>query len=96
VVIGYLARDDDNDASTSDNNNLLLFTLDTSSPNGTTGVHLSHCSLLVEARAKTRWPCLYNNQTNAVAMMIPWFHVGGMSLGLAVMLAPGELGLSRE
>mmetsp|Transcript_23174 Transcript_23174/g.41394 ORF Transcript_23174/g.41394 Transcript_23174/m.41394 type:complete len:748 (-) Transcript_23174:39-2282(-) len=85
-----ITRDDDDDA-TSDDDALLLFTSGTSSPNGAKGVRLSHRSLIVQARAKTHWPCLYDDRTNVVATTVPWFHVGGMSSALAVMLAGGSL-----
>jgi len=70
---------------------LILFTSGTSSPNGAKGVRLSHRSLLIQAYAKTQLPCCYDHQTNVVATTVPWFHVGGMSSALAVMLAGGCL-----
>lgn len=84
-------------SQTSPNNNLsnenaiLLFTSGTSSPNGAKGVLLSHTSLYIQSYAKTQYPCYYNVQTNMVATTVPWYHVGGLSSALAVVLAGGTL-----
>eukprot|EP00571_Detonula_confervacea_P003692 CAMPEP_0172316188 /NCGR_PEP_ID=MMETSP1058-20130122/27500_1 /TAXON_ID=83371 /ORGANISM="Detonula confervacea, Strain CCMP 353" /LENGTH=749 /DNA_ID=CAMNT_0013030445 /DNA_START=159 /DNA_END=2408 /DNA_ORIENTATION=+ len=82
---------DHNDA-TSNTDALLLFTSGTSSPTGgAKGVRLSHRSLLVQAHAKTQQPCMYNDRTSVVATTVPWFHVGGVSSALAVILGGGCL-----
>lgn len=79
-------------ASSNNTDALLLFTSGTSSPTGgAKGVRLSHQSLIVQAHAKTQQPCMYNEQTNVVATTVPWFHVGGMSSALAVILGGGCL-----
>ena len=70
---------------------LILFTSGTSSPSGAKGVCLSHNSLLVQAMAKLCPPCSYENKTNMVATTVPFFHVGGISSALAVVMAGGTL-----
>jgi acyl-CoA synthetase (AMP-forming)/AMP-acid ligase II len=70
---------------------LILFTSGTSSPNGAKGVRLSHRSLFIQAHAKTCAPCNYDSQSRVVATTVPWFHVGGISSALAVVLGGGCL-----
>lgn len=70
---------------------LILFTSGTSSPSGAKGVCLSHNSLLVQAMAKLCPPCSYDAQTNMVATTVPFFHVGGISSALAIVMAGGTL-----
>lgn len=77
--------------SSSKNDALILFTSGTSSPKGAKGVRLSHCSLLVQAIAKTQPPCHYDSRTRMVATTVPWFHVGGISSALAVLWCGGCL-----
>lgn len=75
----------------SDSDALILFTSGTSSPNGAKGVRLSHRSLFVQAHAKTCPPCNYDSYSRVVATTVPWFHVGGISSALAVVLGGGCL-----
>eukprot|EP00985_Skeletonema_marinoi_P014607 scaffold7421_cov120-Skeletonema_marinoi.AAC.2 len=75
----------------SDSDALILFTSGTSSPNGAKGVRLSHRSLFIQAHAKTCPPCNYDSQSRVVASTVPWFHVGGISSALAVVLGGGCL-----
>ena len=75
----------------SDLDALILFTSGTSSPNGAKGVRLSHRSLFIQAHAKTCPPCNYDSQSRVVATTVPWFHVGGISSALAVVLGGGCL-----
>jgi len=70
---------------------LILFTSGTSSSFGAKGVRLSHNSLTVQAMAKLCPPCSYDAQTNMVASTVPFFHVGGISSALAVVMAGGTL-----
>mmetsp|Transcript_30308 Transcript_30308/g.90286 ORF Transcript_30308/g.90286 Transcript_30308/m.90286 type:complete len:861 (-) Transcript_30308:36-2618(-) len=85
-------------ASSSDDDALLLFTSGTSSSSsalsgggGAKGVRLSHASLVVQSMAKLCPPCSYDSDTNIVASTVPFFHVGGLSSALAVVLAGGTL-----
>ena len=75
----------------SDLDALILFTSGTSSPNGAKGVRLSHRSLFIQAHAKTCPPCNYDSHSRVVATTVPWFHVGGISSALAVVLGGGCL-----
>ena len=70
---------------------IILFTSGTSSSAGAKGVRLSHNSLTVQAMAKLCPPCSYDEQTNMVATTVPFFHVGGISSALAVIMAGGTL-----
>lgn len=83
--------DQSNRAKISDSDALILFTSGTSSPNGAKGVRLSHRSLFIQAHAKTCPPCNYNSHSRVVATTVPWFHVGGISSALAVVLGGGCL-----
>ena len=76
---------------TSNSDAILLFTSGTSSPNGAKGVRLSHKSLYIQSIAKTQHPCNYDKDTNMIATTVPWFHVGGLSSVLGVMLSGGML-----
>lgn len=78
------------DGGVSDADALLLFTSGTTSGGGK-GVRLSHRSLFVQSHAKLHPPCSYDANTRMVATTVPWFHVGGMSSAIAVMLAGGTL-----
>jgi len=78
------------DGGVSDADALLLFTSGTTSGGGK-GVRLSHRSLFVQSHAKLHPPCSYDTNTRMVATTVPWFHVGGMSSAIAVMLAGGTL-----
>ena len=75
----------------SDSDALILFTSGTSSPTGAKGVRLSHRSLFIQAHAKTCPPCNYDSKSRVVAKTVPWFHVGGISSALAVILGGGCL-----
>ncbi|KAL7528945.1 hypothetical protein ACHAWF_002777, partial [Thalassiosira exigua] len=86
---GIPTGDDDDDLSNADA--LILFTSGTSSSSGAKGVRLSHRALYVQARAKTLPPCGYDRDTDMVATTVPWFHVGGMSSALAVIMAGGRM-----
>lgn len=68
---------------------VLLFTSGTTS--GPKGVRLSHISLLIQAMAKTAPPCSYNSSTRMLATTVPFFHVGGSSSALAVIMSGGVL-----
>ena len=68
---------------------LILFTSGTSSR--AKGVRLSHKSLTVQAMSKLCPPCSYDEHTNMVATTVPFFHVGGISSALAVIMAGGTL-----
>lgn len=68
---------------------VILFTSGTSGC--AKGVRLSHVSLHSQAMAKLNPPCSYSSHTNMIATTVPFFHVGGMSSTLAVMLAGGSL-----
>ena len=70
---------------------LILFTSGTSSSAGAKGVRLSHKSLTVQAMSKLCPPCSYDEHTNMVATTVPFFHVGGISSALAVIMAGGTL-----
>lgn len=74
----------------SDADAILLFTSGTTSGGGR-GVRLSHRSLFVQSHAKTLSPCSYDTNTRMVGTTVPWFHVGGISSAIAVMLAGGTL-----
>lgn len=64
---------------------LILFTSGTTSE--PKGVRLSHLSLLIQAMAKTGSPCHYDSRTRILANTVPFFHIGGLSSAVAVMLA---------
>jgi len=68
---------------------IILFTSGTTS--GAKGVRLSHLSLFIQAFSKTTGPCHYNNRTKMLATTVPFFHVGGLSSALAVIMAGGTL-----
>lgn len=68
---------------------ILLFTSGTTS--GAKGVRLSHLSLFIQAFSKTTSPCNYNRTTKMLATTVPFFHVGGLSSALAVIMAGGSL-----
>ena len=68
---------------------LLLFTSGTTS--GPKGVRLSNISLIIQAMAKTTSPCSYDCSTRMLATTVPFFHVGGISSALAVIMAGGLL-----
>eukprot|EP00979_Chaetoceros_neogracilis_P008341 scaffold1862_cov268-Chaetoceros_neogracile.AAC.6 len=68
---------------------LLLFTSGTTS--GPKGVRLSNLSLITQAMAKIAAPCSYNCSTRMLATTVPFFHVGGISSALAVIMAGGLL-----
>lgn len=80
----------------SDADALILFTSGTSSPNGAKGVRLSHRSLYIQAQAKTCPPCNYDSYSRVVATTVPWFHVGGISSAMAVVLGGGCLVFSSD
>ncbi|KAL7437207.1 hypothetical protein ACHAXH_005874, partial [Discostella pseudostelligera] len=84
----------DNDVKNNISNTdaLLLFTSGTTSTSGTAkGVRLSHRSLFIQSHAKTLPPCKYDKDTCMMANTVPWFHVGGISSALGVILAGGCL-----
>jgi len=81
----------DNGGGSGADDALILFTSGTSSSSGAKGVRLSHNSLIVQAMAKLCAPVSYDEQTNMVATTVPFFHVGGMSSALAVIMAGGTL-----
>ncbi len=68
---------------------LLLFTSGTTS--GPKGVRLSNLSLLIQAMAKTTSPCSYDPSTQMLATTVPFFHVGGVSSALAIVMCGGML-----
>lgn len=68
---------------------VLLFTSGTTS--GPKGVRLSHLSLLIQAMAKTTSPCSYDSSTKMLATTVPFFHVGGVSSALAIIMCGGML-----
>ena len=84
-------RTANNGGGTGADDALILFTSGTSSSAGAKGVRLSHNSLTVQAMAKLCPPCSYDEQTNMVATTVPFFHVGGISSALAVIMAGGTL-----
>jgi acyl-CoA synthetase (AMP-forming)/AMP-acid ligase II len=74
----------------SDDDALIVFTSGTSS-GGAKGVLLSHRAVYVQARAKLDLPCGYSASTQLLCNTVPFFHVGGLSSCLAVLLAGGTL-----
>lgn len=73
---------------------IVLFTSGTTS--GPKGVRLSHLSLMVQAMAKNTQPCSYDQNTRILATTVPFFHVGGLSSALAVIMAGGVLVFSSD
>ena len=69
---------------------LLLFTSGTTSGKPK-GVRLSHMALLIQAMAKITSPCSYDSSTRMLATSVPFFHVGGISSALAIILCGGML-----
>ena len=68
---------------------ILLFTSGTTS--GPKGVRLSNLSLIIQSMAKTTSPCSYNSSSRLLATTVPFFHVGGISSALAIIMAGGSL-----
>ena len=68
---------------------IVLFTSGTTSPSR--GVRLSHRSLICQAMAKLCPPCSYDADTRMAATTVPFFHVGGISSALAVIMAGGTM-----
>jgi len=68
---------------------IILFT--SGSTGGPKGVRLSHSALCSQALAKLLPPCSYCSSTRMVASTVPFFHVGGLSSTLAIILAGGCL-----
>ena len=70
---------------------VLVFTSGTTS--GAKGVRLGHRALYVQCQAKcsSKVAVGYNKSTRLLATTVPFFHVGGLSSGLAVWLAGGTL-----
>lgn len=73
---------------------IVLFTSGTTS--GPKGVRLSHLSLMIQAMAKNSQPCSYDQSTRIFATTVPFFHVGGISSALAVIMAGGMLIFSSD
>mmetsp|Transcript_13475 Transcript_13475/g.16331 ORF Transcript_13475/g.16331 Transcript_13475/m.16331 type:complete len:623 (-) Transcript_13475:820-2688(-) len=68
---------------------IILFTSGTTS--GPKGVKLSHLALIIQSMAKTQMPCSYDSETKMLATTVPFFHVGGLSSALAIIMAGGCL-----
>ena len=77
------------EASSIHDDAILLFTSGTTS--GPKGVRLSNLSLMIQSMAKTTSPCSYNSSSRMLATTVPFFHVGGISSALAVIMAGGSL-----
>ncbi len=77
------------DTSKANDDAILLFTSGTTS--GPKGVRLSHVSLLVQAIVKTTPPCSYDSSTKLLATAVPFFHVGGISSALAIIMSGAML-----
>ena len=69
---------------------IVLFTSGTTSGRPK-GVKLGHLSLMIQAMAKNMQPCSYDQNTRILATTVPFFHVGGISSALAVIMAGGML-----
>lgn len=74
---------------------IVLFTSGTTS-GSPKGVRLSHLSLMIQAMAKNTQPCSYDQNTRILATTVPFFHVGGISSALAVIMAGGVLTFSSD
>ena len=68
---------------------LILFT--SGSTGGPKGVRLSNRALFSQSIAKILPPCSYSPETRMVASTVPYFHIGGLSSALAIILAGGML-----
>lgn len=68
---------------------LIIFT--SGSTGGPKGVRLSHSALFTQSLAKLLPPCSYDADTRMVASTVPFFHIGGFSSALAIVLAGGSL-----
>lgn len=77
------------EASSMHDDAILLFTSGTTS--GPKGVRLSNLSLIIQSMAKTTSPCSYDSSSRMLATTVPFFHVGGISSALAVIMAGGSL-----
>ncbi len=89
TFVGGNSQSRDDGSSTHNDDAILLFTSGTTS--GPKGVRLSLSSLLVQAMAKISSPCSYNSETRMLATTVPFFHVGGLSSTLAIIMAGGML-----
>ena len=69
-------------------NAIVLFTSGTTK--GSKGVLLSHRSLTVQAMAKLMPPCSFNRSYSMMAST-SFFHIGGLSSSLAILIAGGRL-----
>jgi acyl-CoA synthetase (AMP-forming)/AMP-acid ligase II len=58
------------------------------------GVLLSHGAVVIQSWAKCQGPCNYSRDTILDATTVPFFHVGGLTSILAVLLANGKLSFS--
>jgi acyl-CoA synthetase (AMP-forming)/AMP-acid ligase II len=68
---------------------IIIFTSGTTS--GPKGVRLSHLSLLIQGMAKNLAPCFYDSKTRVLASTVPFFHIGGLSTAISVIIAGGTL-----
>ena len=75
---------------------IILFTSGTTSTYSPKGVKLSHASLLIQSTAKLIPPCSYDHNTVLLGDIIPFFHVGGLSSMIAVIMAGGSIYFSRR
>ena len=81
------ATDEHSDSTNDDA--FILFTSGTTSPIPK-GVRLSHTSLFVQGMAKLMPPCSYDEHTSMLAT-VPFFHVGGFSSMISVIMAGGTI-----
>lgn len=75
---------------------IIIFTSGTTSTYIPKGVRLSHASLLVQSMAKLMPPCSYDCKTSLLGETVPFFHVGGLSSMIAIIMAGGSIVFSRK
>jgi len=73
---------------------IIFFTSGTTSTSK--GCCLSHRSLFIQAYAKTKDPCGYNMNSRLYATPLPFFHIGGFSSALAILLVGGTLVFTHD
>lgn len=88
------SEESSNQASYIYNDAIILFTSGTTSE--PKGVKLSHLSLLIQGMAKNLSPCSYDSNTRVLASTVPFFHVGGLSTAVSVIIAGGTLVFSAS
>lgn len=88
VSLAVIDKISSRNSGSSDEDALVLFTSGTTS--GSKGVRLSHRALLCQANAKLQSPCQFSNSTKLLVVLVPLFHIGGLSSALSVWMAGGS------